>query len=552
VYFPSPESFVVSPFAKMKTVELKLSLTRNQILRLEGWLQKMNWVHNSALAVIESFNNHNRYLTRDKRSYACNPIVSHWRGAVYPSCPVKHQLDQFAPETYGAALDNPKDKKGTVYPLQAWAGEPVVKNLTYFSLLNRFAKKLHPVWLADIPQNFTSGRVERVALSWQAFLKGNAKPPKFKNRRNPVTTLIHNNSKAIKVEGDRINIPLMGWVKAKGLSKRWPQGVPFCPMKIVKAADGWYLQLTGNVGDARSVKPTGKTAGIDPGSKRHHTLDNGSFVQPPRYLLKSAEKLRFLQRKLSNQLRRNGVQVFDKNGRTIRWEFREGWERKNFDKTKAEIAKLHQRIARQRKALNHHLSSKYVAMFDAIALEDTKLTNMTRAVKKGEAGVPNGRKAKSGLNRNLLDNAIGQFYAMLEQKAKASGREIIRVEPQYTSQTCNHCGYRSSGNRKSQSKFVCNHCGHIDNADTNAAKNIKRMMVLGISRLTFTDNMADGWDATTLPETTKQPNPVEVVDPKPRKRSSRSGIGSKPKSKRKGGGCRKAGAEPVAQLDLLW
>ena len=536
----------------MLTLEFKLSLTTCQEQRLEAWLRDMSWVHNSALACIESFNAHNAYHKEDKRSYACNPIVSYWRGQVYPSCPIGHQLAQFDEESYAIALLERKNKKGTVYPLQAWAGEPRLENVSYFSLIKRFSKKLHPVKLADVPSKFVSGRVERVALSWQAFLKGNAKPPKFKSRRNPVMSLIHNNSKDVRIDGDRINVPRIGWLKAKGLTKRWPQGVPFCPMKVIKAADGWYLQLTGNVGDARSVKPTGKTAGIDPGSKRHHTLDNGSFVQPPRYLLKSAEKLRFLQRKLSNQLRRNGVQVFDKNGRTIRWEFREGWERKNFDKTKAEIAKLHQRIARQRKASNHHLSSKYVAMFDAIALEDTKLTNMTRAVKKGEAGVPNGRKAKSGLNRNLLDNAIGQFYAMLEQKAKASGREIIRVEPQYTSQTCNHCGYRSSENRKSQSKFVCNHCGHIDNADTNAAKNIKRMMVLGISRLTFTDNMADGWDATTLPETTKQPTPVEVVDPKPRKRSSRSGVGSKPKLKRKGGGCRNAGAEPVAQLDLLW
>ena len=535
----------------MKTIELKLSLTHNQIIRLESWLKKMNWVHNSALAVIESFNSHNRYLTSDKRSYACNPIVSYYRGAVYPSCPVKHQLDQFNPETYQAALDNPKDKKGTIYPLQAWEIEPIVRNLTYFSLLNRFAKKLHVGWLDDIPSNFISGRVERVALSWQAFLKGNAKPPKFKGRRNPIKTLIHNNSKSIKVNGDHINVPLVGSVKVKGLSKRWPQGVPFCPMKIIKAPDGWYLQLTGAVGTSKPVKPTGKVAGIDPGSKRHHTLDNGSFVEPPRYLLKSAEKLHLLQRKLSNQLRRNGTQIFDKNGRTIRWEFREDWERKNFDKTKAEIAKLHQRIARQRKAFNHRLSSKYVAMFDAIALEDTKLLNMTRAVKTGKAGVPNGRKAKSGLNRNLLDNAIGQFYGMLEVKAKERGRVIIRVQPEYTSQTCNCCGYRSSENRKSQSKFVCGRCGNVENADTNAAKNIKKMMELGIDRLTFADDIAIGWDATTPTQTPKPPKPVKALEPIPCKASSRPKSAKLAKVKSNHESCRKQGLEDAVQMSLF-
>jgi putative transposase len=535
----------------MKTIEFKLTLTRSQEDRLMLWLAKMNWVHNSALACIESFNNHNRYNKADKRSYACNPIVSHWRGEKHPSCPVSHQLNQFNPESYSEALANPKDKKGTVYPLQAWAGEPLVNNLTYFSLLNRFAKKLHIGWLDDIPSHFISGRVERVALAWQGFLKGNAAPPKFKSRRNPVTSLINNNSKAIKVDGDRINIPLMGWVKAKGLSKRWPQGVPFCPMKIIKTADGWYLQLTGDVNSPKPVKSKGLVCGIDPGSKRHHTLDNGSFVEPPRYLVKSALKLRSLQRKLSRQIRMNSTQVFNKEGRCIRMIWAENWERKNFEKTKVKLAKLHQKIARQRKAFNHRLSTKYVRLFDEIALENTALTNMVRAVKKGEAGVPNGRKAKSGLNRNLLDNAIGQFYTMIEVKAKASHRIVTRVEPQYTSQTCNACGYRHAENRKSQSKFVCQHCGHSDNADTNAALNIKKMMQRGIQRLTFTDDMADGWSATTLPKTTKQPNPVEVVDPKPRKRSSHSKPAKPVKAKPDLGGCRKRVAEPVAQLDLF-
>lgn len=535
----------------MKTIEFKLSLTHPQTQILESWLRSMNWVHNSALACVESFNLHNRYLKADKRSYACNPIVSHWRGATYPSCPVGHQLKQFNPDKYAKALDDPKDKKGTIYPLQAWDAEPGLDQLSYFSLLKRFSKKLHPVKLNDVPSKFVAGRVERVALSWQAFLKGNAAPPKFKSRRNPVLTLIHNGSKDIRIDGDKINVPRIGWLKAKGLSKRWPQGVPFCPMKIIKAADGWYLQLTGHVDAPKPVKMTGKVAGIDPGSVRHHTLDNGAFVEPPKYLIKSALKLRKLQRKLSRQLRCNGTQIFDKNGRTVRWVWREGWERKNFDKTKAEIAKLHQLVARQRKAFNHRLSSKYVRIFDAIAIEDTKLANMTRAVKTGETGVPNGRKAKSGLNKSLLDNGLGQFRTMLEVKAKASGRTVIRVAPEFTSQTCNECGYRSKDNRQTQSKFVCQHCGHRDNADTNAAKNIKKMAMLGIDRLTFTDNMANDWQATTPLKTLKEPKHVEVVDPKPRKTFTRSKSAKLSEQKSKHEGCRKVVVEAFTQGDLF-
>ncbi|MCW2947310.1 MAG: Mobile element protein [Actinoallomurus sp.] len=65
-------------------------------------------------------------------------------------------------------------------------------------------------------------------------------------------------------------------------------------------------------------------------------------------------------------------------------------------------------------------------------------------------------RAKRGSNR-------------LEQKA--SGR-VERVDPAYTSQTCNLCGYRDPRNRQSQAVFRCRVCGHVDHAGVNAAKNI--------------------------------------------------------------------------------
>ena len=43
----------------------------------------------------------------------------------------------------------------------------------------------------------------------------------------------------------------------------------------------------------------------------------------------------------------------------------------------------------------------------------------------------------------------------------------------YTSQTCNVCGYIDKLNRPNQHTFKCKNCGHTDNADFNAAKNIR-------------------------------------------------------------------------------
>lgn len=47
----------------------------------------------------------------------------------------------------------------------------------------------------------------------------------------------------------------------------------------------------------------------------------------------------------------------------------------------------------------------------------------------------------------------------------------------YTSQTCNVCGYIDKLNRPNQHIFKCKNCGHTDNADFNAAKNIRDRIV---------------------------------------------------------------------------
>ena len=51
---------------------------------------------------------------------------------------------------------------------------------------------------------------------------------------------------------------------------------------------------------------------------------------------------------------------------------------------------------------------------------------------------------------------------------------FVKVNPQYTSQICNQCGYRDKNNRKTQSKFKCLQCHHEINADINASENIEQ------------------------------------------------------------------------------
>lgn len=57
----------------------------------------------------------------------------------------------------------------------------------------------------------------------------------------------------------------------------------------------------------------------------------------------------------------------------------------------------------------------------------------------------------------------------------------------YTSQTCNVCGYIDKNNRPNQHTFKCKNCGHTDNADFNAAKNIRDRIVNPVLRTLLHD-----------------------------------------------------------------
>ena len=72
----------------------------------------------------------------------------------------------------------------------------------------------------------------------------------------------------------------------------------------------------------------------------------------------------------------------------------------------------------------------------------------------------------------------------------------------YTSQTCNVCGYIDKSNRPNQHTFKCKNCGHTDNADFNAAKNIRDRITNPVLR-TLLHEKQDGKQYTFEPRKIK-------------------------------------------------
>ena len=81
-------------------------------------------------------------------------------------------------------------------------------------------------------------------------------------------------------------------------------------------------------------------------------------------------------------------------------------------------------------------------------------------------------KAKSGLNRSILDQGWFTFKELLKYKQSWLGGEVITVDAKYTSQKCSECGHTEKNNRTIQARFGCQRCGLQLNADFNAALNL--------------------------------------------------------------------------------
>jgi len=125
-----------------------------------------------------------------------------------------------------------------------------------------------------------------------------------------------------------------------------------------------------------------------------------------------------------------------------------------------------------------------------IVVEDLKVRNMSKSSKGNIEQPGKNVKAKSGLNKSILDQGWGMFVSFLAYKQAWSGGDVLRVNPQYTSQTCPSCQHVSRDNRKSQRAFECTECGFKANADLVGALNVlergHRLLACGVETLVST------------------------------------------------------------------
>jgi putative transposase len=256
---------------------------------------------------------------------------------------------------------------------------------------------------------------------------------------------------------DQKRVYLQGIGQVKVHLHRWVEG-RVKTIQVKRQGRRWMLVLSCDDVPTNPLPETGKQAGVDVGVVTYATLSDGTAVANPRWARQEASRLEVAQQRLQRAKRGS-------NSRVARRET---------------VAARHRKIANRRKDFHHKQARELVVRYDVLVVEDLAVANMLRRVKPkpdpDNPGLflPNGARAKSGLNLSISDAGWGQFVSILRAKAEDAGRTWIEVNPRHTSDGCECCGHAAPENRVSQAEFVCQRCGHIAPADEHAARSILR------------------------------------------------------------------------------
>ncbi|MBD1810089.1 IS200/IS605 family element transposase accessory protein TnpB [Microcoleus sp. FACHB-SPT15] len=205
-------------------------------------------------------------------------------------------------------------------------------------------------------------------------------------------------------------------------------------VRVVRRADGYYVQFCIDTKRVEKREPTGKTVGLDVGLAHFYTDSDGTSVENPRHLRKSEKALKRLNRRLSRTQKGS----------------------KNRAKARNRLSKKHLKVSRQRKDFAVKLAKCVVQSNDLVAYEDLQVRNMVKNKK---------------LSKSISDAAWTAFRNWVEYFGKVLGVVTVAVPPHYTSQNCSSCG-KATKKSLSQRTHRCNHCGFVLDRDWNAAQNI--------------------------------------------------------------------------------
>ena len=304
-----------------------------------------------------------------------------------------------------------------------------------------------PWWRENSKEAYNSG-LESLADAlgnWSKSRRGQRKGrrvgfPRFKARgratpRFAYTTgsygLIPNDPKALR-------LPRIGRMHCMENVTKRVGGARVLRMTVSRHAGRWYAALTvERADDVPLIPPEGGAVGVDLGVRTLVTLSDGTMIANPHAFKTGERRLKRAQKALSRGTK--------------------GSNRRR--KARERVARLHARVADQRRDLLHKLTTRLASTYSDISIENLNVGGMVR----------NHRLAKT-----IMDASFFEIRRQLEYKTARTGARLHVIDRWYpSSKRCSNCGRVKAKLSLSERVYHCDGCGLVIDRDLNAAINIK-------------------------------------------------------------------------------
>ncbi|HXI49324.1 MAG TPA: transposase [Steroidobacteraceae bacterium] len=328
------------------------------------------------------------------------------------------------------------------------AGGAFIGYVAMAKLLTEWRHSAQTPWLKDAPVHPLQHALKDLERAYRNFFDQRGSFPRFK-RKGRSESFRYPDAKQFQVDevNSRIKLPKLGWVRYR--NSREVLGVP---RNITLSASGgkWYASIQ----TMREVEPPVPSAtgavGIDVGIARFATLSDGSFVAPLNSFRTHEAQLRRSQRALSRKI-----------------QFSQNWR-----KAKRRVQRIHSRIGNCRRDFLHKATTLISKNHAMVCIEDLQVRNMSRSAKGNAQQAGKHVRAKSGLNKSILDQGWSELRRQLQYKLDWNGGILVAVPPHNTSRTCPDCDRVTAENRPTQAHFKCVCCGYENHADVVGAINV--------------------------------------------------------------------------------
>lgn len=331
------------------------------------------------------------------------------------------------------------------------------KNISRFelqALLVQMKKDKKTSWLKNAHSQVLQSSLMHLDNAFKNFFKKKAKYPTFKKKYRSQSIQY---PQGIKIEGNKIFLPKIGWVKA--IIHREAIGKIKTVTVSKDATDVYYASvlLDDNVIKPEKKKHIDSHIGIDMGIKHFLVSSDGEKAKNPKFADRQLKNLKQKQRKLSNKKRGS-----------IRYK-----------KAKKLVAKIHKKTKDARNDFQHKLSLKLASKNQAVSIETLSMLEMSK---------------NRILSRRLADIGWNEFTQKLSYKLEDRGNSLVKIDKFFPStKTCSCCNHILDDISLSVRNWTCKQCGANHDRDINASINIDYQGIIKLKAEGFTVSARGGY-----------------------------------------------------------